>query len=196
MPYSPKPKTVLEKKQVEDMIAKAYETSINQHKSLELASLVSFLWLSGARISEALAVKREDVKADPRYLYVTITPLKRWAKTKDGTRKTTFPISLPLPRKKSIFTKLIIEQVKKIDSGERIWDFDRTNAWRKITALNPKIYLHTFRHTRATIFADRGVSDSKMKKWFGWSKMSGMAARYVDYSKLEMLEMTKVMEEK
>lgn len=194
MPYSPKRRTVLEKKQVEDMVAMAYETSIGEHKSLELASLVSFLWLSGARISEALAVKREDVKADTQYLYVTITPLKKWYKTKDGVKKTTFQITLPLSRKKSIFTKLIINQAKKIPSGERLWDFDRTNAWRKITALNPKIYLHTFRHTRATIFADNGISDSKMNKWFGWSKKSNMAERYVDYSKLELLEMTKVMD--
>ncbi len=193
MPYSPKPKTVLEKKEVEDMIAQAMQG--DDYKSLELASLISFLWVSGARISEALAVKRDNIKLDTNYLYVTITPLKHWIKTKDGVKNTGFPISLPLPRRKSIFTKFIIQQAKLTPIGQKLWDMDRTSAWRKITALNPKIYLHTFRHTRATRFADQGITEEKMKKWMGWSKGSPMASRYVNYSKLQMLDMTKIIQE-
>ena len=153
------------------------------------------LWMSGCRISEALAVKRSDIKADEDYLYITILPLKHWIKTKDGVKKTSFPVSLPLPRKNTIFTKFIIRQSLSVIGNGKLWDMDRTTAWRRITELNPKIYLHTFRYTRATHFANKGIKEDKMKKWFGWSKQSHMPSRYIDYSKLEMLDMTKIIEE-
>ncbi len=194
MPFSPKRKVVLEKEDVLDMIGRARMEFDEGNKFNEVSSLISFLWLSGVRISEALAVKKEDVKVDREYLYVTITPLKRWRKTKEGIKKDLFQISLPLPRKNSIFAKLIINHLLTLQSDQLMWDMDRRTAWRKITKLNPKIHLHTFRHSRATHFSNKGITEEKMKKWFGWAKGSPMASRYVNYSRLEMMDMTKIIE--
>lgn len=194
MPYSKKGKVILEKEDVLDMIARSRIEFSNDNKFNEMASLISFLWMTGARISEALAVKREDIKADKDYLYVTITPLKRWKRTKEGIKKDLFTISLPLPRKDSIFTKIIIQHLSTLNPEELMWDMDRRTAWRKITKLNPKIHLHTFRHSRATHFSNKGITEEKMKKWFGWAKGSPMASRYVNYSRLQMMDMTKIIE--
>ena len=196
MPYSPKKKVVLEKDEVEDMIVKAYEIFAEQEgKDLEIASLVAFLWLAGCRISEALAVKREDVKMDEDYVYVTITPLKQWTKTKEGTKKRLIPVSLVFPRKKTIFTRLMIEQTLATVVGHNLWDMARETAWRHIVALNSKVYPHIFRHSRATHLADRGLGDAQMKRWFGWSPKSNMPSVYISHSKLQMSKIGDLLEE-
>ncbi len=196
MPYSPKQKVILEKEDVEDMIVKAHDLFIDEEdKALRVASLIAFLWLAGTRISEAISVRREDVKMDEHYLYVTITPLKQWTKTKDGTKKKLIPVSLVFPRKKTIFTKLIIEQALATESGQKLWDMLRETAWDYIVRLNPKIYPHMFRNSRATHFADSGAGDDQMKRWFGWSPKSHMPSRYIQYSKIQMSKLGNMIEE-
>lgn len=196
MPYSPKKKTVLETREVEDMIVKAYDLfNEEEGKALRIASLTAFLWLAGCRISEALAVKREDVKMDEQYIYVTITPLKQWTKTKNGTKRKSIPVSLVFPRKKTIFTRLIIDQTLETGAEEKLWDMARETAWRHIVALNPKIYPHIFRHSRATHLADKGIGDDQMKRWMGWSPKSNMPSTYIRYSKLQMSKIGAVLED-
>lgn len=196
MPYSPKKKVVLEKDEVEDMIVKAYELFTEEEgKDLRIASLVAFLWLAGCRISEALAVKREDVKMDEDYVYVTITPLKQLTKTKEGTKKRLIPVSLVFPRRKTIFTRLIIRQALATEMGHSLWDMVRETAWRHIVALNPKVYPHIFRHSRATHLADKGIGDDQMKRWMGWSPKSNMPSTYIRYSKLQMSKIGEMLEE-
>lgn len=186
MPYSPKKKTVLEKEDVEEMVVKAFDLYADQEeKALEVASLTAFLWLSGCRISEALAVKREDVKMDEKYVYVTITPLKQ---------KKSIPVSLVFPRKKTIFTRLIIKQTFATIEGHKLWGIVRKTAWEYIVKLNPKVYPHIFRHSRATHLADMGVGDDQMKRWMGWSKRSYMPSTYIRYSKLEMSKIGEMLE--
>lgn len=196
MPYSPKPKTILEKEDVEEMIYKAYQIfGSEEEKALTVSSLVALLWLGGCRISEALAVKREDIKIDEKYLFVTISPLKRWQRLKSGTKRVKQYVALALPRKKSIFTKLIIKQTMATDPGEKLWDFVRKTGWKYMVMLNPKIYPHLFRHSRATHLADRGIGDDQLRRWMGWAKGSKMASIYVDFSKIEMAKIGDVLEE-
>lgn len=196
MPYSPKKKTVLEKEDVKEMIRKALVLFADQEgKALEVASLTAFLWLSGCRISEALAVKREDIKIDEKYIYATIIPLKQWTKTKTGTKRKSVPVSLVFPRKKTIFTRLIIEQELATVEDHKLWDMDRTTAWRHLTALNPDIYPHIFRHSRVTHFADMGVGEDQLKRWFGWAPRSYMPSTYIRYSKIQMSKIGEKIEE-
>jgi len=195
LPYSPKKKIILGREDVEDMIEKAYYVFDEEEKALMVASLVSFLWLGGTRISEALAIRREDIKMDEKYLYATITPLKQWKKTKDGIKRIKQYFSLVFPRKDSFFAKLILKQTLATNPGEKLWDIIRQTAWVYIVKLNPGIYPHTFRHSRATIFADKGTGDSQMRKWFGWSKNSPMPYRYTDRSKIEMARIGDLLEE-
>ncbi len=196
MPYSPKKKTVLDREDVELMIVKAFELfGEKEEKGLEVASLTSFLWLSGCRISEALAVKREDVKMDLEYLYVTITPLKQWTKTTTGTKRKSVPVSLVFPRRKTILTKLIIKQTLVTRPEESLWDLHRVTAWRHLVKLNPKIYPHIFRHSRATLLADMGVGDDQMKRWMGWAPRSYMPSTYIRYSKIQMAKIGQMLEE-
>ncbi len=195
MPYSPKSKIILEIEDVEEMIYKAYQVfGTEEEKALMVSSLVSFLWLSGCRISEALWVKREDVKMDEKYLYVTIIPLKQWTKTSEGIKRKRVPVSLVFPRRKTIFTKLIISQTIQTQPTQNLWGVERSTAWRYLTVLNEKIYPHIFRHSRATHFANKGLGDDQMKRWFGWSPRSYMPARYIRYSKIQMAKIGELVE--
>lgn len=197
MPYSPKPRIVLEREQAIRMIVKCYELySDEEDKPLEIASLVAFLWLSGARISEVLAIIREDIKMDEENIYATITPLKQWRRNNKGEiKRKKLPISLVFPRKKTIFTRLIIEQALEKKAGERLWDISRITAWRRIVELNPNIYLHTFRSSRATHLADKGIGDDQLKRWFGWSPKSFMPSNYIRYSKIQMSRIGEALED-
>ena len=181
---------MLEKEEVEEMVVKAFDLFADQEeKALSIASLTSFLWLSGCRISEALGIFRHHIKMDHENIYATITPLKQSHKSKR------IKVSLVFPRKKTIFTKLIIKQTFATEEGKKLWDVDRTTAWRYLISLNPKIYPHIFRHSRVTHLADMGVGDDQLKRWFGWSARSYMPSTYIKYSKIQMERIGELLEE-
>ncbi len=190
MPYSPKPKTVLEKEDVENMIYKAFTIFADQEqKGLEAASLVAFLWQSGCRISEALGVKKEDIKIDDYFLNIKITALKQ--KQKNLTR--VLPFKLYEDKAKNFFNYLIIKQQKRVEWGECLWQMGRWTAWKRIETLNEKSFPHLFRHTLASRLANRGAGDDQLKKWFGWSSRSKMPSQYVKYSTIQMLPISKLV---
>lgn len=192
MPYSLKKKTVLEKEDVEDMIEKAYYVFADQEqKALEASSLVAFLFQSGCRISEALNVRKEDVKLDNYYLNITITALKQ--KKKNVTR--VLPFKLYGDKQKNFFNHLIIQQQKSVALGQRLWAMCRWTAWNRIVTLNKRSFPHLFRHSLASRLANRGAGDDQLKKWFGWAADSDMTAQYVKYSSIQMRPISKLINE-
>lgn len=173
------------------MIADSFEV-FGDEKGLEVASLLAFLWKAGSRISEAVEVQRDNIKTDGDFLYVTVRQKKdRGAKAN--------PTVLPFKRydemEKDYMNRLIIKQAKRTAFGKRVWDFNRITAWKYVTKLNQSIYPHSFRHSRATILADRGASDSQLRRWFGWSATSRMPTQYVAQSQIQMRPISKLTDD-
>jgi len=191
MPYTNKQKIILDREDVDNMIADSFEV-FGEEKGLEVSSLIAFLWKAGSRISEAVEIKRDDVKTDGDFLLISVRQKKdRGAKAN--------PTVLPFKRyeemEKDYMNRLIIKQAKRIAFGQLVWDFNRTTAWKYVTKLNNKIFPHTFRHTRATILADRGASDSQLRRWFGWSVTSRMPTQYVNQSQLQMRPISRLTDD-
>lgn len=135
---------------------------INKCDSLEEKSLISILYLSGARISEILSLKKKDFWTDDNHLMIRIPSLKR---------KEVIPYkhTLFLPLNKDPYISHIIYQVKSIEfANQKVWSYSRNYAWRIIKRLDNNSWLHLFRHTRATLLAEKGATEAQLCAWFGW----------------------------
>jgi len=138
-----------------------------------LKALISFLYLFGCRISEALEVRRGDFWIENNYLAVRMKILKKRKKKKssgpygDGDFHI-LRVSLDAPFVK----KILIPYLKKIKNREsRVFPVSRQLAWRKMKDLNPNISPHIFRHDRLLKFALKGATGVELMDWAGWSDM-------------------------
>jgi len=120
------------------------ERMINSCNDLEEQSLIAFLYMSGARISEVLALKRKGNILHERTLFFDLN--------------------------KTPFIDPLIDYLNSIQLREsKVWDWTRVKAWRLIKRLEPSAWLHLFRHTRATLLAEKGATESQLIAWFGWT---------------------------
>lgn len=182
MPYTAKKKTIFEKEDVEEMVYNGLQLyPNNQFKGLQAAALICLLYKTGARISEILALKREDLR---------LTETDLWVKIKNLKRKKSMETELPLPLydsdEKNFFNHIIIRHAKQFGKGEKLFSFSRMTAWRIIVGILSDIYPHLFRHSKATKLANKGGNEAQMRKWFGWAKNSPMPSVYIDRSAIQM----------
>lgn len=186
MPYTAKKKIIFEKEDVEEMVYDAFQLwAHNEFKGLETAALICLLYKTGARISEIVALQREDFRLTETDLWVRIRNLKR---------KKFIETELPLPiyedEGKNFFNHIIIKHVKQFNKGERVFDFLRWTGWHRVTQVLNEAYPHLFRHTKATKMANKGANEFELRKWFGWAKTSSMPANYVDTSNIQLKKIT------
>ena len=146
---------------------------IDQAEEEWLKSLISFLYLFGARISEALKLTREQFKIEGDYVTVTIGILKRHSDTGPIT-----PSHILTVNKKSPFVKILVKYIESKPLGEKLWIQHRGHVWRKIKALNDKCSPHFFRHTRLWKLAEKGASEAVLMDWAGWTDPRP-AGRYI-----------------
>ena len=129
----------------------------------EMEAFSLFLYYTGCRISEALALRFDDIQLEEGI--VAIRTLKR--RRKKVVRR------IPIPA-------LLLEKLKVVDASEdRIWTCSRTTAWRwirRVMALanvagaqaSPKGLRHGF-GVRAVL---NDVPLNKIKTWMGHAKLS------------------------
>lgn len=164
-------------------------------------ALLYFLYLSGARISEALAVKKRDISA--RQLptgdiatVITVTTLKTdLAKGVNTARIREIPIGKH--QLESAMLKDIETWLLPIALDERIFSFTRQYAWqvlhsktvsvqaydpltKELVVLNEfRVHPHFLRHCRLThLYQLYGLSAVDIMKYAGWVKPT-MADRYI-----------------
>lgn len=127
----------------------------SSHKSY----LVALYWI-GARRTEPLEVKKEDIRLEGDSLYVTIPAKKRGERGGE--------IKLPL---KWFGVDLILERWKRTRKGRRLWNFSSSTAYRIIKRLWPEKTPHWLRYNRVTKL--RKMRDKKeidtdaIKSWTG-----------------------------
>jgi integrase len=146
-------------------------------------ALLAMLWLTAARVSEALAVRRKDVK----HQFVPYDKLSHTYVQKDCML-----IEMPISKRREPITRIVpivcaedaafrvylddyMSFIK--DPESKLFPITRTTAFklvRNITGLHP----HTLRHSRLTwLVRTKGFSDSMLRQYTGWSD-SRQAARY------------------
>lgn len=158
--------------------------------ALKYQSIICFLYLSGVRISEALSLKRSDFWTDSKYLNIRV-PLSKTGARKQNSLKIERILFFPLDLDEiKFFLAFIIRYIeaKNDEAGSLIWRLNRRTVYKFLQTLEIKVYPHLFRHTRASIFAEKNVTNSQARAWFGWAK-SDMFDRYVHVSKASLMAM-------
>jgi len=155
--YKFKRKALTTHEEIASMIKKAKEPW--------LKAIIAFLYVFGCRISEALAMQKEDVWIERDTLCVNIPLLKR--------RKTKGPYERPAHiLRVKINTPFIDEFIKyweELPPYKKIFPHSRWWTWKKIKETNKKISPHVFRHDRLTKIAMKKPNPFLLKEWAGWS---------------------------
>ncbi|MCZ7393042.1 MAG: tyrosine-type recombinase/integrase [Candidatus Methanoperedens sp.] len=135
-------------------------------------ALFSFLFESGARISEVLNVKVEDIQETDRGMIIAIP------QTKTGTDKRR---ALYVYSAGYIRNHLTYSGLKK---GDKLFGITRPAVHLmlqkvgKEAGIDKPLSPHKFRHASATDMLLRGYQDPIVKKKHGWTADSRMIARY------------------
>ncbi|RKX46022.1 MAG: hypothetical protein DRP27_02550 [Thermotogae bacterium] len=139
-----------------------------------LKCLIAILYAFGCRISEALELRRKDVRIERDYLAIRF-PLKK-RRPKSGFK----PVIERRLDRNHYLVKYIIDWVSQIeDSDSYIFPsrhkgkhLSRVRAWQLLKEIDEKIWPHAFRHSLATLMAEHGASALEMKAWFGWGSLN------------------------
>lgn len=131
-------------------------------------SIIALYYITGIRVSEAFGIRKEDIWKDDKFLYIKILREKR-------SKKEIIPspsvLSLSL---ETHFLPYIITQWEMTEPGDVIWNYSdnpnnaRVYVFKMLKKLNPNIWPHLFRHTRAEFFRSKGLSERELMAWFGW----------------------------
>jgi hypothetical protein len=111
-------------------------------------ALISILWFSGCRISEALALNSDNINCTPEFIYVDFYRLK-------GSKQTD---PIPLPR--TVYLNWLCHQ-----DGE-LFSIHRTTAYRMVKKAFPQLYPHYFRMNRIVDISDK-FGDATVYSWVG-----------------------------
>lgn len=117
--------------------------------------LVVFLHYSAARISEALAMKREQFRLTPNKLYCDIgLRLKGSVKVP--------ALSIPLD---TLFSEYLVDSVMPTRMGDRVWPYCRKTGYNIVHRVFH--YPHYHRLSRITAFFQQGFTISQVRSYTG-----------------------------
>lgn len=142
----------------------------------EMKAFVSFLALTGGRISEIKEIKAGDIEVidDNCWTLSILTKKQRPKQWQIPPRRT-----LKFPRD-VMFEKIIKPYINnsKLSSSQKLFKKSTVFYYKKLKEANPEVYPHLFRHSLATRLADSGVDSYDLKEWFGWKSVM-MSDKYV-----------------
>lgn len=135
-------------------------------------ALISFLYESGCRISEAQRLKWKDLQDTTEGIIVSV-PTK---KTSAGYRKMILPFSSQYLRNLQIYSyskpdDFIFPLSYRTHAG-------RIQIIKEKAGIKKPFTAHKLRHAQATQLVKDGVQEAIIRKKLGWSASSPMIARY------------------
>lgn len=147
-------------------------------------ALIAFLFESGARINEALAVRVKDIKETDKGMIISV----RTFKTGEDYRPSIYPFSAQYIRNHITYNALNPE--------DKLFNISDVTAWEMLKKIGKKagitkpISPHKFRHAQATDMVLRGYHPSIINKKLGWTDDSRMFARYTHLSNDDVINAT------
>lgn len=137
--------------------------------SMRDKALIALYYIFGVRRNEPLEMRKESIWLDSDWFYLKV-------------KREKVPKRMVLPRvdtlkvsKSTPFLQHIMAHWSSLKEGDMLFDYHsnpRTashNIYVMIKKLNPNIWIHLFRHTRAEKFRAAGYSDAELMSWFGWT---------------------------
>ena len=149
-------------------------------------ALIALEYLTGARVSELLQVKRIQIekvyKINSDFIQINNVPTLKRRKPMIRT------VLIPVLREKD-YLLVVLEYVNRLDAEQILFPMTRQRAWQ-IVHDNTGYFNHFFRHIRAThLTTDYGFTAQQLRQFFGWAS-SSMAD---NYSHLNMEDIARKM---
>lgn len=192
------------------------EQVINKFESPLYRALITFLFLTGARIKEAVGLTyTSDLYApDEKSLSekkallkknITITNSKMYLKKKDfDFNPENFPdyvvVTIPNEKHKSglkykkipypkddRLAKYINEHLTTLNDDDMVFPLVRQKVLRELKKIEPLWFNHLFRHSRLSELASKGASDQYLTQFAGWED-SRPSKRYVHMRWQDLIE--------
>lgn len=126
------------------------------NRALEIQAFIVLIYLTGARVSEVLRATKESFQVTEKAIYWEVGK-----RLKHGKQTPPLPLSLDQPH-----IAVLLEQIRRTKKGKRVFDFDRTTAWRHCSKSGLG-YNHHARLTAITFFIKQGYSLAHIVNWFG-----------------------------
>ena len=169
----------------EVLTPKDVQTLIEHSSTLRNRALIGTLWDTGGRISEVLSANLGDVQRSAAGEEMPLRFRLFFSKTKtdepreawvSDTAKVLDAWVMAHPFAKNPGAPLFCNADGSRLSRGRAWALVVETA--KKAELGKKVWVHLFRHSRATYLLRIGVSEPNIKKLLGWSARSQQLARY------------------
>jgi integrase len=132
-------------------------------------AIIALYYIFGVRRDEPLEMRKEDIWMDERWLYLKVKR-EKVPKRMVMPRIDTLKVSKETP-----FLCHLILHWAEIKPGELLFAYHSNpktashHVYMMIKKLNPNVWIHLFRHTRAERFRALGYSDAELMSWFGWT---------------------------
>ena len=135
-------------------------------------AFLAILFFAGCRVSEALALTRDNISCTADTIYIEFKRLK-------GSKPTD-----PIPIPRTEITKYLCEQYGKL------FDFSRVTAWRQVKRVFPRLYPHYFRMNRIVKISDK-FGDASVYSF------TGICAQSIDHyrGKVDISKIGKALKE-
>ncbi len=154
---------------------------INACRSQRDRAIISLLYDTGMRVGELLNLKVRDIVLNAE------SPSYAMVDGKTGKRRVTLVFSVPY------LSNYLNERGRGLPPESAMFltshgnPFDYPNVRKLLsdlkerTGIRKRIHPHLFRHSRASVYAN-SMTEQQLKKYFGWTGGSQMAAVYVHLS--------------
>ena len=154
-----------------EQIAKLLEVYTEPEKRL----LLRFLYFTGCRVSEALALTPRHLDSARRV--VTLPALKVKGRA----------VKLAVLDTETVRLLELFAKARRISKDQTVFSFDRWRAWKIVKEAGEAIgvsdlHPHTLRHSFATHWAAGGGSMSKLQRQLGHRKLATTTDMYIEYS--------------
>lgn len=160
--------------QTKELIAKAIDI-YKSKKALETSALISFLYLSGDKLSTIRKLQRGGVHVSKDYLSIGSgikSDKEGWAKE--------YYFSFERNGTTSILTDMILEHIKRIpDRDKLLWPKSRKTYWLAMKQLNQEVFPELFRRSKMVEYVMQGHSPYDFKEHFRLSMNSKPRRQFV-----------------
>jgi len=128
--------------------------------------LIALLYLTGARVSEVLSLRKKDIIVEENMIRIRMPARKRRERGPLIFRHI-LPISKTAP-----FIEEVLIYIQKLDDDNHLFSgykspMTRVRAWQIIKELNQNTFPHFFRHTRLSKLSEAGADPFQLRDWSG-----------------------------
>jgi integrase/recombinase XerD len=145
------------KKDIPKYLDKEYiRETLQQIENHEERMFITFLWMSGVRVTEAISIKKKDINVRDKVITVV------WLKNRKYNER-----NVPIH---STLANMLAVYVGAMNLDDKVFKFTRQRAWQ-ITKKHFDTNPHTFRHSFAVNYLREGGQIVNLYRILGHSKI-------------------------